>query len=606
MNQDPHSRVFTHSSPLYSSNSSLEDHSLSVLHDDPNIGNIPVHSFDNINSNFKDMVSKKFITPPNSTIKKSNVVSRKEFLVRPLSPDFSSPTVNKSNNNNNEQPKVKRLKPDSGIGSRSNGNLTLEELLLSLEKRSQKPDDDTKKPPYSYALLIGLSIFHSAYGKLTLSQIYGWISKHFSFYKINDSGWQNSIRHNLSLNEAFIKAEKSSDGKGHFWKVKPGSEARFFKNETRDIDTIRHILKNLDDYFTNIVLSDSEDNRSDSQNSNSRSPSPRGATSLPIPISNHSSPNVAIAMLHTHSTPSSRVHSSSARASPIGFNKSHENLHKLPSEEHLPSLNKLPTFHISDAKLPPLKNINGSQVALFESPMKAALPVNSPSHANVKKYTSSFNSSFEETSPIFSKKLSTSNDSAFDQFKLPSLPSNDIIKTPKIPSQFHPSQLTPNKFITSPEADSAISHRFNFASPSNIIDDIYSPMFKRISSPIRNITSTPNHSYNTNIENMSPNTLLPPIPQGPVNRTNSVHSNQNPSSLLSVPHSKNGKYSVGGGLFGVDVYSIWQRAKANSDRDSVIDSSLNLPSQIPKLGTPSSVTNTSSPTKDVSPSFGEK
>ena len=95
-------------------------------------------------------------------------------------------------------------------------------------------DDDGSKPQYSYAVLIGMAILRSSERKLTLAQIYKWISDSFSHYrKANDSGWQNSIRHNLSLNKAFIKQERPKDdpGKGNYWAIKPGFESQFVHKE---------------------------------------------------------------------------------------------------------------------------------------------------------------------------------------------------------------------------------------------------------------------------------------------------------------------------------------------------------------------------------------
>ena len=89
--------------------------------------------------------------------------------------------------------------------------------------------DDGTKPLHSYAELIGMAILRSSNRRLTLAQIYKWISDHFSFYKASDSGWQNSIRHNLSLNKNFIKQERPKDdpGKGNYWAIKPGEERPF-------------------------------------------------------------------------------------------------------------------------------------------------------------------------------------------------------------------------------------------------------------------------------------------------------------------------------------------------------------------------------------------
>ena len=94
-------------------------------------------------------------------------------------------------------------------------------------------EDDGKKPPYSYAALIGMSILRAPGRRLTLAQIYKWISDSFSFYRLPETGWQNSIRHNLSLNKAFIKIERPKDdpGKGNYWAIEPGMESQFVKDK---------------------------------------------------------------------------------------------------------------------------------------------------------------------------------------------------------------------------------------------------------------------------------------------------------------------------------------------------------------------------------------
>ncbi|OJD12602.1 hypothetical protein AJ78_06826 [Emergomyces pasteurianus Ep9510] len=94
-------------------------------------------------------------------------------------------------------------------------------------------EDDGSKPPYSYAILIGMAILRAPNRRLTLAQIYKWISDTFAFYRAGDSGWQNSIRHNLSLNKAFIKQERPKDdpGKGNYWAIEPGMEAQFLKDK---------------------------------------------------------------------------------------------------------------------------------------------------------------------------------------------------------------------------------------------------------------------------------------------------------------------------------------------------------------------------------------
>jgi forkhead transcription factor HCM1 len=97
-------------------------------------------------------------------------------------------------------------------------------------------EDDGNKPSYSYAQMIGMAILRAPNRRLTLSQIYDWIATTFSYYH-NDPkrGWHNSIRHNLSLNKAFMKVErpKSDSGKGSYWVIEPGQEFNFIKDKIR-------------------------------------------------------------------------------------------------------------------------------------------------------------------------------------------------------------------------------------------------------------------------------------------------------------------------------------------------------------------------------------
>lgn len=78
-----------------------------------------------------------------------------------------------------------------------------------------------RRPHISYAELITLAIESSPDGMLTLKDIYAWISSHYPYFDNSKIGWQNSIRHNLSLNRCFYKVPRAegSRGKGSFWKI---------------------------------------------------------------------------------------------------------------------------------------------------------------------------------------------------------------------------------------------------------------------------------------------------------------------------------------------------------------------------------------------------
>lgn len=55
---------------------------------------------------------------------------------------------------------------------------------------SWQPLDANDKPPYSYATLIGHAILSSDHRRLTLSDIYQWITQHYPFYSMAEHGWQ--------------------------------------------------------------------------------------------------------------------------------------------------------------------------------------------------------------------------------------------------------------------------------------------------------------------------------------------------------------------------------------------------------------------------------
>ncbi|XP_030370018.1 forkhead box protein O isoform X2 [Scaptodrosophila lebanonensis] len=87
----------------------------------------------------------------------------------------------------------------------------------------------------SYADLITHAIGSATDKRLTLSQIYEWMVQNVPYFKDkgdsnSSAGWKNSIRHNLSLHNRFMRVQNEGTGKSSWWmlnpEAKPGKSVR--------------------------------------------------------------------------------------------------------------------------------------------------------------------------------------------------------------------------------------------------------------------------------------------------------------------------------------------------------------------------------------------
>ncbi|WVN90466.1 uncharacterized protein L203_105702 [Cryptococcus depauperatus CBS 7841] len=95
------------------------------------------------------------------------------------------------------------------------------------------------KPTQTFATIIHKALSCLPRGRGTLGEVCNWVAGEWEWFRLNvDSGWQNSIRHNLSLNKAFLKVpripEDDPESKGSVWIIDPQEGPLFEEKQRRD------------------------------------------------------------------------------------------------------------------------------------------------------------------------------------------------------------------------------------------------------------------------------------------------------------------------------------------------------------------------------------
>jgi hypothetical protein len=90
------------------------------------------------------------------------------------------------------------------------------------------------KPPKPYLEIIADAVLSCNVKMMQLHEIYTFMELKYEYFAKNvNKSWRNSVRHNLSLNECFVKAGRGSNGKGNYWKIHQLCEKEFIRGNFR-------------------------------------------------------------------------------------------------------------------------------------------------------------------------------------------------------------------------------------------------------------------------------------------------------------------------------------------------------------------------------------
>ena len=109
---------------------------------------------------------------------------------------------------------------------------------MPLERKPNKRKRNSSA--LSYVAVIAHAILSSPRQRLPLSEIYQFIEERHPQFTENRARWKNTVRHNLSLHDCFVRGEVAFNKKGCNWRIHPGFVGEFSRG-----DFSRHKLSQL-------------------------------------------------------------------------------------------------------------------------------------------------------------------------------------------------------------------------------------------------------------------------------------------------------------------------------------------------------------------------
>ncbi|KAL8844000.1 MAG: hypothetical protein Q9176_001695 [Flavoplaca citrina] len=154
-------------------------------------------------------------SPPRDASTSATNLSRSNggTVIAPAPPDYVKPVT--PNRSPKKQPRTSSALKESPTFKRG--------YVIETSEQIDFKDDATKdlKPTIPYSVMITQAILSTPEECIPLNKIYDFITANFAYYRHLTTNWQNSIRHNLSLNSFFEKIARGPNdpGKGNKWRL---------------------------------------------------------------------------------------------------------------------------------------------------------------------------------------------------------------------------------------------------------------------------------------------------------------------------------------------------------------------------------------------------
>uniref|UniRef100_A0A4W6ETQ9 Forkhead box O4 n=1 Tax=Lates calcarifer TaxID=8187 RepID=A0A4W6ETQ9_LATCA len=177
-----------------------------------------------------------------------------ESSVPPIDPDFEPQSRPRSCTWPLPRPDISAVKPEGADGTESAAGTPPGGVVAGVGGAGATPRKGSSRRNawgnQSYADLISQAIENSPEKRLTLAQIYEWMVKTVPYFRDkgdsnSSAGWKNSIRHNLSLHNKFLRVHNESTGKSSWWMLNPegGKTGKAPRRRAASMDNSSKLLK---------------------------------------------------------------------------------------------------------------------------------------------------------------------------------------------------------------------------------------------------------------------------------------------------------------------------------------------------------------------------